>query len=75
MPLSAPDIVKVMVHNSTLAEVHWEPVSSPTVRGKLQGYKVLFDKWLFMQHVLVVVATLSSQCSSDQTQVKVVKHT
>lgn len=29
-----------MVHNSTLAEVHWEPVSLPSVRGKLQGYKV-----------------------------------
>lgn len=43
MPLSAPDNVQVMVHNSTLAEVHWEPVSSPSVRGKLQGYKVLFD--------------------------------
>ncbi|KAE8281473.1 Neuronal cell adhesion molecule [Larimichthys crocea] len=39
LPLSAPDNVQVMVHNSTLAEVHWEPVSSPSVRGKLQGYK------------------------------------
>uniref|UniRef100_A0A7N8X8B6 Neural cell adhesion molecule L1 n=1 Tax=Mastacembelus armatus TaxID=205130 RepID=A0A7N8X8B6_9TELE len=47
-PLSAPDSVQVMVHNSTLAEVHWEPVSASSVRGKLQGYKVLFDKCLFM---------------------------
>uniref|UniRef100_A0A3Q3LUY3 Neural cell adhesion molecule L1 n=1 Tax=Mastacembelus armatus TaxID=205130 RepID=A0A3Q3LUY3_9TELE len=38
-PLSAPDSVQVMVHNSTLAEVHWEPVSASSVRGKLQGYK------------------------------------
>uniref|UniRef100_A0A671YZG0 Neural cell adhesion molecule L1 n=1 Tax=Sparus aurata TaxID=8175 RepID=A0A671YZG0_SPAAU len=40
LPLSAPDSVQIMVHNSTLAEVHWEPVSLPSVRGKLQGYKV-----------------------------------
>uniref|UniRef100_A0A3Q2VAJ1 Neural cell adhesion molecule L1 n=1 Tax=Haplochromis burtoni TaxID=8153 RepID=A0A3Q2VAJ1_HAPBU len=41
LPLSAPESVQVMVHNSTLAEVHWEPISPPSVRGKLQGYKVL----------------------------------
>uniref|UniRef100_A0A3B5AXU6 Neural cell adhesion molecule L1 n=1 Tax=Stegastes partitus TaxID=144197 RepID=A0A3B5AXU6_9TELE len=39
LPLSAPDSVRVMVHNSTLAEVHWEPVAFPSVRGKLQAYK------------------------------------
>lgn len=39
-PLFAPESVQVMVHNSTLAEVHWEPVSPSSVRGKLQGYKV-----------------------------------
>uniref|UniRef100_A0A3Q1B4Z0 Neural cell adhesion molecule L1 n=1 Tax=Amphiprion ocellaris TaxID=80972 RepID=A0A3Q1B4Z0_AMPOC len=39
LPLSAPDSVRVMVHSSTLAEVHWEPVAFPSVRGKLQGYK------------------------------------
>uniref|UniRef100_A0A673BWI4 Neuronal cell adhesion molecule a n=1 Tax=Sphaeramia orbicularis TaxID=375764 RepID=A0A673BWI4_9TELE len=39
LPLSAPDSVQIMVHNSTLAEVHWEPVAAPSVRGKLQGYK------------------------------------
>ncbi|XP_033987437.1 neuronal cell adhesion molecule a isoform X2 [Trematomus bernacchii] len=44
LPLSAPDSVQVMVHNSTLAEVHWEPVSSPSVRGKLQGYKVYYRR-------------------------------
>ncbi|XP_068572896.1 neuronal cell adhesion molecule a isoform X3 [Cebidichthys violaceus] len=42
LPLSAPDSVQIMVHNSTLAEVHWEPVSLPSVRGKLQGYKVYY---------------------------------
>ncbi|KAM9327316.1 neuronal cell adhesion molecule a [Pholidichthys leucotaenia] len=42
LPLSAPDSVQVMVHNSTLAEVHWEPVSLPSVQGKLQGYKVIY---------------------------------
>ncbi|XP_065807205.1 neuronal cell adhesion molecule a isoform X4 [Labrus bergylta] len=44
LPLSAPDSVQVMVHNSTLAEVHWEPVPSPSVRGKLQGYKVYYHR-------------------------------
>nr|XP_033472678.1 neuronal cell adhesion molecule-like [Epinephelus lanceolatus] len=41
LPLAAPDSVQIMVHNSTLAEVHWEPVAFPSVRGRLQGYKVL----------------------------------
>nr|XP_046234888.1 neuronal cell adhesion molecule a isoform X2 [Scatophagus argus] len=44
LPLSAPDNVHVMVHNTTLAEVHWEPVSVPSVRGKLQGYKVYYHR-------------------------------
>ncbi|KAF7655227.1 hypothetical protein LDENG_00059130 [Lucifuga dentata] len=44
LPLSAPDNVQVMVHNSTVAEVHWEPVSSSSVRGKLQGYKVYYHR-------------------------------
>ncbi|XP_063761950.1 neuronal cell adhesion molecule a isoform X6 [Eleginops maclovinus] len=44
LPLSAPEIVQVMVHNSTLAEVHWEPVDFPSVRGKLQGYKVYYRR-------------------------------
>ncbi|XP_068442971.1 neuronal cell adhesion molecule a isoform X3 [Clinocottus analis] len=44
LPLSAPESVQVMVHNSTLAEVHWEPVSLPSVRGKLQGYKVYYRR-------------------------------
>uniref|UniRef100_UPI0037E727A9 neuronal cell adhesion molecule-like isoform X2 n=1 Tax=Semicossyphus pulcher TaxID=241346 RepID=UPI0037E727A9 len=44
VPLSAPDSVQVMVHNSTLAEVHWEPVPFPSVRGKLQGYKVYYRR-------------------------------
>ncbi|KAJ0057684.1 hypothetical protein NL108_011783, partial [Boleophthalmus pectinirostris] len=44
VPLTAPDNVKVTIHNSTLAEVQWEPVSMPSVRGKLQGYKVYFRR-------------------------------
>ncbi|XP_070784928.1 neuronal cell adhesion molecule-like isoform X1 [Enoplosus armatus] len=44
LPSSAPDSVQIMVHNSTLAEVHWEPVSFPSVRGKLQGYKVYYHR-------------------------------
>ncbi|XP_076007347.1 neuronal cell adhesion molecule-like isoform X1 [Genypterus blacodes] len=42
LPLSAPDNVQVIIHNSTLAEVHWGPVPSSSVRGKLQGYKVYY---------------------------------
>nr|XP_057933263.1 neuronal cell adhesion molecule a isoform X17 [Doryrhamphus excisus] len=44
LPLSAPDGVLVMVHNSTVAEVHWEPVSSHSIRGKLKGYKVYYRR-------------------------------
>ncbi|KAK7896379.1 hypothetical protein WMY93_021704 [Mugilogobius chulae] len=44
VPLTAPDSVQIMVHNSTLAEVHWEPVSTPSVRGKLHGYKVYYHR-------------------------------
>uniref|UniRef100_A0A672JL59 Neural cell adhesion molecule L1 n=1 Tax=Salarias fasciatus TaxID=181472 RepID=A0A672JL59_SALFA len=46
LPLSAPESIQVMVHNSTLAEIHWEPVSTSSVRGKLQGYKVSLEKLL-----------------------------
>nr|XP_043876399.1 neuronal cell adhesion molecule a isoform X3 [Solea senegalensis] len=42
LPLSAPESIQVMVNNGTLAEVHWEPVSPNSVRGKLQGYKVFY---------------------------------
>ncbi|XP_023205868.1 neuronal cell adhesion molecule isoform X13 [Xiphophorus maculatus] len=43
-PLSAPGSVQVTVPNSTLAEVQWEPVSNPSVRGELQGYKVYYRR-------------------------------
>uniref|UniRef100_A0A673BSB1 Neural cell adhesion molecule L1 n=1 Tax=Sphaeramia orbicularis TaxID=375764 RepID=A0A673BSB1_9TELE len=52
LPLSAPDSVQIMVHNSTLAEVHWEPVAAPSVRGKLQGYKVCTSKPVQQDQVL-----------------------
>ncbi|XP_064785355.1 neuronal cell adhesion molecule-like isoform X12 [Oncorhynchus masou masou] len=42
LPLQAPDSVQVLVLNSTLAEVHWEPVPPKTVRGHLKGYKVYY---------------------------------
>ncbi|CAB1313413.1 unnamed protein product [Coregonus sp. 'balchen'] len=41
-PAVAPDSVQVLVLNSTLAEVHWEPVPPKTVRGRLKGYKVYY---------------------------------
>ncbi len=40
VPSAAPSDVRVLVLNSTLAEVRWSPVSSESVRGRLQGYKV-----------------------------------
>ncbi|XP_014901107.1 neuronal cell adhesion molecule a isoform X4 [Poecilia latipinna] len=43
-PLSAPGRVQVTVPNSTLAEVQWEPVSNPSVRGELQGYRVYYRR-------------------------------
>ncbi|XP_045073934.1 neuronal cell adhesion molecule-like isoform X18 [Coregonus clupeaformis] len=42
VPMSAPESVQVLVQNGTLAEVHWEPVLTPMVRGGLQGYKVTY---------------------------------
>lgn len=54
VPSSAPDSLQVMVHNSMLAEVHWEPVPVSSVRGKLQGYKVLKKERVFIQHVFIV---------------------
>uniref|UniRef100_A0A8C1JXN8 Neural cell adhesion molecule L1 n=1 Tax=Cyprinus carpio TaxID=7962 RepID=A0A8C1JXN8_CYPCA len=38
-PSAAPGDVRVLVLNSTLAEVRWSPVSPESVRGRLQGYK------------------------------------
>ncbi|XP_052322304.1 neuronal cell adhesion molecule-like isoform X14 [Oncorhynchus keta] len=42
LPVQAPDSVQFLVLNSTLAEVHWEPVPPKTVRGHLKGYKVYY---------------------------------
>ncbi|XP_043083887.1 neuronal cell adhesion molecule isoform X8 [Puntigrus tetrazona] len=39
-PSAAPGDVRVLVLNSSLAEVRWSPVLSESVRGRLQGYKV-----------------------------------
>uniref|UniRef100_A0A4W5Q926 Neuronal cell adhesion molecule n=1 Tax=Hucho hucho TaxID=62062 RepID=A0A4W5Q926_9TELE len=42
LPMQAPDNVQVLVLNSSLAEVHWEPVPPKTVRGRLKGYKMYY---------------------------------
>ncbi|XP_072566029.1 neuronal cell adhesion molecule-like isoform X12 [Paramormyrops kingsleyae] len=44
LPLAAPGRIQAVVQNSTLAEVHWEAVSSQMVRGRLKGYKVYYWK-------------------------------
>ncbi|KAL0968765.1 hypothetical protein UPYG_G00271400 [Umbra pygmaea] len=42
LPIQPPDNVRVIVLNSTLAEVNWEPVPLKTVRGHLKGYRVYY---------------------------------
>lgn len=39
VPMVAPGNVHVNVVNSTLAEVHWDPVPLKSIRGHLQGYR------------------------------------
>ncbi|XP_067293217.1 neuronal cell adhesion molecule isoform X4 [Pseudorasbora parva] len=43
-PSAAPGQVQVEVLNSTLAEVQWEPVPVRSLRGRLQGYKVHYQR-------------------------------
>uniref|UniRef100_A0A673KVA0 Neural cell adhesion molecule L1 n=1 Tax=Sinocyclocheilus rhinocerous TaxID=307959 RepID=A0A673KVA0_9TELE len=43
-PSAAPGDVRVLVLNSTLAEVRWSPISPESVRGRLQGYKVHYHR-------------------------------
>uniref|UniRef100_A0A665X4B5 Neuronal cell adhesion molecule n=1 Tax=Echeneis naucrates TaxID=173247 RepID=A0A665X4B5_ECHNA len=42
LPAAAPENVQAVVLNSTLAEVHWDPVSHRLIRGHLKGYKVYY---------------------------------
>lgn len=42
LPIAAPDNVRVNVVNSSLAEVHWDPVPFHLIRGHLRGYKVYY---------------------------------
>uniref|UniRef100_A0A3Q1IWM9 Neuronal cell adhesion molecule n=1 Tax=Anabas testudineus TaxID=64144 RepID=A0A3Q1IWM9_ANATE len=44
LPLAAPRNVQAMVRNSTLAEVHWDPVLPKHTRGHLKGYKVYYRR-------------------------------
>ncbi|XP_029909465.1 neuronal cell adhesion molecule-like [Myripristis murdjan] len=44
LPVAAPENVLVMVVNSTLAEVHWDPVPVKAIRGHLKGYKVYYGR-------------------------------
>ncbi|XP_059190436.1 neuronal cell adhesion molecule-like isoform X3 [Centropristis striata] len=44
LPVAAPENVQAMLLNSTLAEVHWDPVPSKLIRGHLKGYKVYYWK-------------------------------
>ncbi|XP_061629770.1 neuronal cell adhesion molecule-like isoform X5 [Phyllopteryx taeniolatus] len=42
LPVAAPESVQAYVLNSTLAEIHWEPVTQKLIRGYLKGYKVYY---------------------------------
>uniref|UniRef100_A0A8C6DWF1 Neuronal cell adhesion molecule n=1 Tax=Moschus moschiferus TaxID=68415 RepID=A0A8C6DWF1_MOSMO len=44
LPMVAPGNVHVSVVNSTLAEVHWDPVPLKSIRGHLQGYRIYYWK-------------------------------
>nr|XP_060484399.1 neuronal cell adhesion molecule [Panthera onca] len=44
LPMVAPGNVRVNVVNSTLAEVHWDPVPPKSIRGHLQGYRIYYWK-------------------------------
>ncbi|TSK13410.1 Neuronal cell adhesion molecule [Bagarius yarrelli] len=44
LPETAMQNVRVLVQNSTLAEVHWDPIAPQLVRGRLQGYRVYYWK-------------------------------
>ncbi|XP_051001411.1 neuronal cell adhesion molecule isoform X25 [Acomys russatus] len=44
LPMAAPGNVRVGVVNSTLAEVHWDPVPLKSIRGHLQGYRIYYWK-------------------------------
>ncbi|XP_076862837.1 neuronal cell adhesion molecule a isoform X9 [Brachyhypopomus gauderio] len=43
-PMVPPESVQMVVQNSTLAEVHWKPIPSSAVRGRMLGYKVRYWK-------------------------------
>ncbi|KAI3371155.1 hypothetical protein L3Q82_023780, partial [Scortum barcoo] len=42
LPIGAPGNVQAMVVNSTVAEVHWDPVPPKSIRGHLKGFKVYY---------------------------------
>lgn len=42
LPVAAPENVQAMILNSTLVEVHWNPVPAKLIRGHLKGYKVYY---------------------------------
>ncbi|XP_024911948.1 neuronal cell adhesion molecule isoform X2 [Cynoglossus semilaevis] len=44
LPVAYPDNVQAVMLNSTMAEVHWQPVPHKLIRGQLKGYKVYYWK-------------------------------
>ncbi|XP_062850714.1 neuronal cell adhesion molecule a [Trichomycterus rosablanca] len=70
-PMVAPEIVKVQVQTSTLAEVHWDPIPPNTINGRMLEYKVHYWKERSLQRgesqpEMLTVLT----CSGNETQVK-----
>lgn len=50
VPAAAPENVQAIVLNSTVAEVHWDPVPSKLIRGHLKGYKVQNKRLQALRH-------------------------
>lgn len=57
----APGNVRVNVVNSTLAEVHWDPVPLKSIRGHLQGYRASEGRFF----CFLPVGTGPSECQMN----------
>ncbi|KAM9377027.1 neuronal cell adhesion molecule [Pholidichthys leucotaenia] len=42
LPIGVPTNIQVVVYNSSLAEVYWDPVPTHLIRGHLKGYRVYY---------------------------------
>lgn len=64
----APGNVHVNVVNSTLAEVHWDPVPLKSVRGHLQGYRV--GEGRILRVLYLVAGPWRATCHAHHSRLK-----